>query len=97
MSRPLTPPSSAANDTAMRILTPSAHGPIPIPGAFGPRNRPAQAADPLPAAAAAPKALHDRAQNEHEIEGGGGRRYRQPAVALGVIGRLFDLLFRTKS
>jgi hypothetical protein len=97
MSGPLTSPSRAANDTAMRILTPPAHGPIPIPGAFGPRNRPALPADPAPARTPAPNELHDRAQNEHEIEGGGDRRYRQAGVSRGFIGRLFDLVFRTKS
>jgi hypothetical protein len=101
MSLPLTPPSiappsTAANDTAMRILTPPAHGPIPIPGAFGPRNRPSPASA-VPAGAAAPTALHDRAQNEKEIEGGGDLRYRQPGVARSVLARLFNLLFRTNS
>jgi hypothetical protein len=81
----------------MRILTPPAHGPIPIPGAFGPRNRPVLPGDPASARAAAPQELHDRAQNEHEIEGGGDRRYRQAGASRGVIGRLFDLVFRAKS
>jgi hypothetical protein len=81
----------------MRILTPPAHGPIPIPGAFAPRNRPPLPAGAVPATAAAPAPLHDRAQNEHEIEGGGDLRYRQPAVPRGVIARLFNLLFRTNS
>jgi hypothetical protein len=81
----------------MRVLIPPAHGPIPIPGAFGPRNRPLPPAGAEPARAAAPAALHDRAQNEREMEGGGDVRYRQPGVPRGIIARLFNLLFRTNS
>jgi hypothetical protein len=91
MTKPLTP----ANDTAMRLLRPPAHGPIPIPGAFGPRNRPRPAA--VVPAALAVAALHDRAQNEHELEGGGGQRYRQSGAGASLVGRLFDRLFRSKS
>jgi hypothetical protein len=96
MSHPVPPPNTAANATAMRMLHPPAHGPIPIPGAFGPRNRPAAPSAPAgPAAAAA--TLHDRAQTEHELEGGGDVRYRQAGVERGVARRLFDRLFRTGS
>jgi hypothetical protein len=81
----------------MRILNPPAHGPIPIPGAFGPRNRPQPPATPARPALAAPPDLHDRARNEHELEGGGDRRYRQSAGApRGVVARVFDRLFRGK-
>jgi hypothetical protein len=96
MSRPRTPPTKAANDTVMRLLIPPSHGPIPIPGAFGPRNRPprAGAATAAPVAAAS---LHDRAQDEHELEGGGDRRYRQSDARRSLVGRVFDRFFRSKS
>jgi hypothetical protein len=80
----------------MRLLIPPTHGPIPIPGAFGPRNRPRlppAAVSPAPVAVAG---LHDRAQNEHELEGGGNRYYRQSDARRGLVGRLFDRLFRSK-
>lgn len=89
------PKASAANETAMRLLKPPAHGPIPIPGAFGPRNRGLVPADqPLPARPAAP-ALHDRAQAERELEGGGARRSRTREAPRGLVGRLFERLFRS--
>ena len=81
----------------MRLLNPPAHGPIPIPGAFGPRNRQPRPADPASPSPVAPTALHDRAQDEHELEGGGDRRYRQSGARRGFVARLFDLLFRSKS
>jgi hypothetical protein len=97
MTRLITPPAAAANDAAMPILNPPAHDPIPIPGAFGPRNRQALPAPPASPSPVAPPALHDRAQNERELEGGGDRRYRQPGARPGFIARLFDLLVRSKA
>jgi hypothetical protein len=96
MTTPTTPPQgTAANQTAMRLLTPPAHGPIPIPGAFGPRNRELVPADREAAPRPAATALHDRAQDEHELEGGGDRRSRGSDAPRGLAGRLFDLLFRS--
>jgi hypothetical protein len=96
MSRTNTTPATAANDTAMRILSPPAYGAIPIPGAFGPRNRPAPSA-PAPPSPVVPAALHDRAQDERELEGGGDRRYRQSGTPRGFVTRVFDRLFRSGS
>lgn len=96
MTTPMTPPpGTAANQTAMRLLTPPAHGPIPIPGAFGPRNRELVPGDRVAAPRAAAPPLHDRAQDEHELEGGGDRRSRESDAPRGAVGRLFDLLFRS--
>jgi hypothetical protein len=89
------PPRTAANQTALRLLTPPTHGPIPIPGAFGPRNRELMPVDPVAAARPAAADLHDRAQDEHELEGGGDRRSRASNSSRGLVGRLFDLLFRS--
>jgi hypothetical protein len=96
MTKPLTPaPGSAANRTAMRLLTPPEHGPIPIPGAFGPRNRELMPADRVAAPRPVEMALHDRAQDQRELEGGGGVASRGTGDSRGPIGRLFDLLFRS--
>ena len=46
-------------------------------------------------APAEPAALHDRAQDEREVEGGGGLSYRRPGVRRGFATVLFDWLFRT--
>ncbi len=96
MTIPNTPrKGTAANQTAMRLLTPPAQGPIPIPGAFGPRNRELMPADRVAAPRPVAAALHDRAQDEHEIEGGGARSSRESDAPRGLLGRLFDLLFRS--
>jgi hypothetical protein len=92
-------PSAAVMDTIARIQAATPGSPLMIPGAFTPRMQKPSAADvgmPTQGEARAEAVpLHDRAQVERELEGGGALRYRRPGGHRGLATRLFDLLLRT--
>ena len=66
-----------------------------IPGALARRRAKPVVAPTSVEAPAEPAALHDRAQDEREVEGGGSLAYRRPGVHRGFATVLFDWLFRT--
>jgi len=92
-------PSAAVLDTIARIQAATPGAPLMIPGAFTHRmEKPSAAGEGMPRpdeARTEAIPLHDRAQEERELEGGGALRYRRPGGHRGLATRLFDLLLRT--
>ena len=97
MSQPITRPVAAANGHRDAHPDPAGSRADSHSGRLRPQKPAAAASGAGAPIAVAPTALHDRAQDEHELEGGGERRYRQPGAERGFVSRLFDRLFRSQS